>query len=1034
MRLGRRKSGVVILRKLSLATSALAIALLGWLQGRPAAALDPARSLAQFEHTSWTVKQGAPADIWALAQSKDGYLWLGTGSGLYRFDGVKFERFKPQDGGELSSIDITALLALPNGELWIGDYEGGVSRLKDGRLTTFTAEGRPKSLIAQFVQGKDGSLWVASSTGLSRLKGGAWTHFGPEQGFPDETAISGLAVTPDGTLWAAAFLHQHTLSQDKPLRLYFLSPGSNRFEPVRGALSNPRTFAQSEDGRLWVSDAHGEIWALDASAGRSQNSVLPHRVARIPGVTQMVFARDGSLWGGQRGRGVFRARPLPDAPGRLTTPDHFLAGDGLTSAIVVPVVEDHEGNIWIGTNQGLDRFRATKVVAETSIPATAPDGYSAANAPDGSLYVSADRTIFRIGPDGAVKPAGAWPTQVRCFESRRDGGVWVGGGYSLSRVEGDRWRKVELPRTSQGGRVANCAVDQTGALWIDIWIGGRNEMFRLDAHGWREVKLPNIVATPPLSGITPDAEGGVWLFVNDILVRLRHGEAQLFSGRNGPGVGNIETVAAAPGGILIGGELGLAHFDGRTMRTLQSRRVPDLEGISGIVQTRGETWLNGMHGLIHLPTSRLEDAFQGRRPPKYELIGFLDGLPGPAQQNGARTLFQAADGRLWMITNHGVAWVDTSLRNTVPPPVAVTAIGANAKTFVDMSDLSLPGGTSNLRIDFTAPSLTIPEKVQFRYNLEGVDNGWIDPAGRRQAFYTKLGPGAYRFRVIASNNDGVWNRTGSAITFKILPTFYQSAWFISLLAIAMLCVLYGLYRLRIEYLSRLIKDKLSERMRERERIARELHDTLLQSFQGLTLSFRAAAARLPSDHAARKAMDHALLRAEQALTEGRERVQDLRAADAPRDLSALFAGIAEKLKPDPSLKVRVVIEGKTRELHPLVREEIGRIGEEAMFNTLRHAEAGMFEVGVTYASDRLTVRFQDDGKGIDPALVQNGGRAGHFGIRGMRERAQRIHGEFVLASAAGAGAEITVVVPAKVAYVAADGKGFSVFRRLAREY
>lgn len=1009
--------------------------MLVWLAGRPAAALDPARSLAQFEHTAWTVKQGAPPDIWALAQSRDGYLWLGTGSGLYRFDGVKFEHFRPDGSGDLPSNNITALLALPNGDLWIGYYAGGVSLLRNGRLTSFTT-GVPNGSVAQFAQDQDGTIWVATYHGLGRYAHGAWSRVGPEYGVPDAAAYA-ITVSPNGVIWVAAGAGPHV--RPSKASLLFLTRGSTHFENGGELRETPWAFARSSDGRVWVSDGSG-VNALPAEPKPIVGRMQAVRDTRpLLHATRTLFDRDGSLWGVQRGAGVIRTRfsvteSSAQSVDLRNQVEQFSMKDGLTSDIAASVLEDREGDIWVGTNLGLDRFRTANIVAERTIPATAPEGYSLTRGDARSFYVSADRSIYRLEPSGPPKRVLRSDSRIFSLAGSRDGGIWICRDRGLARFHHGRLSEIPLPAASGARSVVRCAEDPEGALWIALGWGG--DIFRRDQGQWRRVDVPRDLPARPPEAMVFDSKGDGWLAYIDKVLRLAPGtgKTRLFSVRDGLDIGNIQTIVPAAGGLLIGGDMGLARFDGQRMQSLRIERYPVLERISGIAQTSdGETWLNGVRGVVRLSTQGLNLAFEGRGSLEAEVLDFRDGMPGPAQQDSGPTLFEASDGRLWLLTNHGVAWIDPShlLRNALPPPVSVTSLTGNGLVRSPADHIEFPSGTSNLQIDFTALSLQIPERVQFRYNLEGVDNGWIDPRDRRQAFYTNLGPGAYRFRVIASNNDGVWNNTGSTIAFNILPTFYQSGWFAILCATALLCILYFAYRLRIEYICNIIREKLAERMRERERIARELHDTLLQSFQGLTLSFRAVAARLPPEHASRQAMDHALLRAEQALVEGRERVQGLRAADTPHDLSELFAEIAEKLNPDPTLKVRVVVEGQPRELHPLVHEEIGRIGEEALFNTLRHAGSGLFEVGVTYGADRLIVRFQDDGKGIDPALVRDGNRAGHFGIRGMRERAHRIRGEFTLSSAAGAGVEIKVVVPAKVAYVGSDEKGFSLIRRLA---
>ncbi|HEY0301853.1 MAG TPA: triple tyrosine motif-containing protein, partial [Rhizomicrobium sp.] len=313
-------------------------------------------------------------------------------------------------------------------------------------------------------------------------------------------------------------------------------------------------------------------------------------------------------------------------------------------------------------------------------------------------------------------------------------------------------------------------------------------------------------------------------------------------------------------------------------------------------------------------------------------------------------------------------------------------------------------------------SLSVPERVRFRYRLEGVDDAWIDPIDRRQAFYTNLGPGEYRFRVIAANNDGVWNGKGATLTFSIPPTFVQTKWFALLCVLAGLVVLWLLYSLRLQQVAARIRGRMEERLSERERIARELHDTLLQGFQGLVLRFQAVADRIPAGEPLRRMMEDVLERADEIIVEGRDRVRNLRARDEDDDLSRVLAATVEKLAPDSTVGFRLTSEGTPRAIHAVVRDEISKIGQEAVFNAIQHAEAKSIEIAVVYKRSELRVVIRDNGKGIDPHILGRGGREGHYGLIGMRERAKQIRAAFTLSSRPGAGTEIVLTVPASIAF------------------
>jgi signal transduction histidine kinase len=328
----------------------------------------------------------------------------------------------------------------------------------------------------------------------------------------------------------------------------------------------------------------------------------------------------------------------------------------------------------------------------------------------------------------------------------------------------------------------------------------------------------------------------------------------------------------------------------------------------------------------------------------------------------------------------------------------------------------LPARTKDLQIVYTALSLTIPERIRFRYRLEGQDQGWRDVGNRREAIYTNLGPGTYRFRVIACNNDGVWNETGAVLDFTIAPTFYQTWWFKTLCGIAGAGAIWLVYLLRVNQVALQFQMRLDDRLAERERIARELHDTLLQGVQGLMLHFDAAMKQLPPLGPARPLMEKALHVADQVLLEGRERVRGLRSAAMPlQELSILLARCGEELAEGSATTFKLAVVGSSRALDPIVLDEMYRIGREALLNAFRHSMASRIEIEITYDRAGLQLRIRDDGRGIDQETLESG-MPGHWGLSGMRERAQKLGGQLGFWSRPGAGTEVDLTIPARLAY------------------
>ena len=377
------------------------------------------------------------------------------------------------------------------------------------------------------------------------------------------------------------------------------------------------------------------------------------------------------------------------------------------------------------------------------------------------------------------------------------------------------------------------------------------------------------------------------------------------------------------------------------------------------------------------------------------------------------------DGRLWFATSNGVVWIDPEriARNPLPPPVSILSVKADGRRYEPVLDVTLPLHPANLEIDYTALSLTIPERMRFRYRLEGVDEHWQDVGTRRTAYYGNLAPGRYRFQVIASNNDGVWNERGASLELVVPPAVHQTWWFRTLCVMAGLLLLWLLYLLRLRQLTAKRRGRLEERHAERERIARELHDTLLQSVQGLVLRFQAVAEQLPEHELARQAMEKALDRADQVLAEGRDRVMELRSpVHEGRDLSDALVQVREELAEDIPMSFRLVLEGVPRELDADVHCEIFLIYREALLNAFQHAGGTAVEAELRYGSDALHLRIRDDGAGVGPEILETGGRPGHWGLAGMHERAARIGATLKVWSRTEVGTEVELKVPAAIVY------------------
>lgn len=1003
----------------------------GLLASTPATALDPARSIVQMFHRAYTRDDGLPGGVNAITQTPDGYLWIGTDSGLYRFDGVRFESVLE---GRLLSQDILALKMTASGDLWVSYADGGLSRLRDGTVINYSKTAEGAELRAQGILEvpKGGGLWAVGGYGPYRFDGRNWHE------------ISGpwVPASQGGGLWATVPGRDGTLWAKNGDGVYYCRPGCARFVTARGYAGGVMGFTPDREGRIWTSDtlAPGHMYAMPDLTGVTDLAIPgPAHGGQIsPLVHGRIFLdRDGTLWNINVQHGLLRVRSILEGRADPTKADSYTALDGLSSNVVTTFYEDREGSIWVGTNQGLDHFRPANVVLERQLPLMASlNGYNAALVAN-ALFICASTSeanstpvssasrgpLYRVNADGSVQLVVPAMELAYAMRPAADGGLWIGLSHGLYKLKNGALTAQPMPSSlegAQGTRVLDVAETSAGELWMSTF-----------GHGlWRRLKgawshIPGRPDQESPEWVTAfDAQGVLWLVDQRTIARNVNGRLLEIPESAGPNIGAIKTMNADQHGMLFGGEFGLARYDGHAFRTLRSGREPVLADVSGIVESDGQTWIASQAGILRFNTAELERALlQPNAPaPSYELFDRLDGAFGAIQQgpysDSASSAFAGPAGRIWFLTDRGVVWIDPHhiYRNAVPPPVAIPLLTIDGHTYTSPHDLNLPAGAKEVRIDYTATSLQVPERVRVRYMLEGFANSWTDPGNMRQAFFTNLPPGRYRFHVIAANNDGVWNTSGASVSFVIPPTFLQSWFFVAICALTGIVILGALYRLRLEQMAGRVRSRLEERIRERERIARELHDTLLQSVQGLVLRFYAAVEKMQADDPRRQELEQTIKRADQVLLEGRERVRHLRTADDRSDLPAALRQVGEELAQGRTAKFRMIVEGTARELHAIVFEELMWVGREALINAFTHAEARQVVVEISYHWRELRLQISDDGRGLPDDVAVKGGKTDHFGLIGIRERVNRIRGRLTLRSRHGNGTVLTVVVPAAIAY------------------
>jgi signal transduction histidine kinase/ligand-binding sensor domain-containing protein len=982
----------------------------------PAFAVDPNTRLSQYAHTAWRIQDGLfNSAVAAIAQTRDGYLWIGTEAGLLRFDGVRFVPWKAEHGERLPSHGIQDLLAARDGSLWIASGGGGLSRWNNQKLTNYPArDARDLNLV---LEDSRGEIWSARPGSLCRGLGGKIQCYGAASGVPLIADENSLIEDREGNLWlgGGATLVRWT---PRSHTVYQLTPQPPLAKGIHALTSTP-------DGTIWVGTAN-------AGPGQGLQQLVrgcwrSFKTAEFDSSNLTVSAlyadHEGAVWVGTFDHGVYRISH--------NNVDHFDSISGLSGDSISRFSEDREGNLWVATAFGVDRFADTAVVSFSSKEGLCcPEASSIVASRDGGVWTGGDGalTYLRNGMVSCLRTGKGLPgSQVTSMMEDHAGRLWAGVDNNLWVQENGAFRRITKMDGSPAGFVTGIAEDTESNVWITVNSPHRILM-RVEGRAIREdytePKMPRKVAADPT--------GGIWIgLLNGDLAHYRNGEAATYRFPHGDAALVTQLLPNSDGSVLASTTYGLIGWKQGKLLTLTERNGLPCEDVYGIAfDKEGNLWLYMECGLGEMMSADLRMWLRnpGSRV-SMRTFGVLDGVrAGPAVFLGAAA---STDGRLWFANGHFLQMIEPGhvRRNSVPPPVHIEQVIADRKSYPATGVAHLPALTRDLEIDYVGLSFVAPQKVRFRYRLEGRDESWQEPGTRHQAFYNDLRPGTYRFRVIACNNSGVWNEAGAALDFSIAPAYYQTRWFETACVVFLLTLLAGFYRYRLHRLAHQFNVRLEERVGERTRIARELHDTLLQGFQGLMFRLQAVNDLLPEGKA-KDQLEGALERADQAIAEGRTAVHGLRSSSInTNDLAEAVKALGKELAVTDSAAFSVTVEGAPRDLHPIVRDEIYRMAVEALRNAFCHADARHIETEITYTDRALRLRIRDDGKGIPPEFLEEG-RRGHYGLCGMRERAQQIGGELAVWSRPGAGTEIELTIASASAYPRPVARPlFGTFRR-----
>ena len=979
-----------VFRRSCVAWATMASLFIGW----PLFALDPAQGITQYNHGVWSRENGLfPAAVIALTQTADGRLWIGTDSGLQWFDGVRFLPWSPPAGQRIASEYVTALATSRDGTLWIGTHEG-LSRWKGNQVRNFqTSKGPAGPAVTGIRIGHEGTVWVGTggyhTGGLCRVEENNLrcdSSVSPLSGF----GVASLFQDQGGSLWTGGF------------GLCRWKPGTSLACPFHDDSEIVQSIAQ---------DPHGGIWV----AGTGLKQVVDNRLVTYPiapanpklQIKVLLTDRDGGLWIGTHGQGLMRLHQ-----GRI---ERFTQADGLSHDYVRSLLEDREGNIWVGTDGGLDRFREYAV---TRISKREGIGDNAVNAvfpaSQGGIWIGSGGglNLFAGGHTAAYDVRhGLLGDNVMGVFQERSGRLWAFTASGLTYLDRGRFHPLQLPA---GKNISmRAAVETTDR---SVWVSDpRQGLIRIqDARAVQVIPWPKF-ENKRAWALEPDPDGGLWLgFAEGGIAYYKAGEPVRWYGSQ-HAVTDLHR--SRDGSLWIATQAGLERLWKGRLDTFTIANGLPCNGIRALVEDDANgLWLNTDCGLAAIAPAAL--ARWAERPGATVPIRVFEAADGMRKVLRAigyfRNAIKSNDGRLWFATFDGVAVVNPNHlpENRIPPPVRIEEITAGQTRYSADSRLQLPPLTKELRINYTALSFVAPEKVRFRYRLDGFDREWKeDTTGGRQAVYTNLPPNRYTFRVIAANNDGVWNETGAALDFSIRPAFYQTRAFEALCAAAIALVLWLGYRMRLRQMRGRMTVQFETKMKERTRIAREMHDSLLQELAGFAAELEGLAKLASLPVVAKERLRDVRRQVERCAREAREFVWDLRApAMEEVDLSQALRAAGEEITHGESVRFQVTVQGHPRPAPVKMQRQLLRIVQEATRNAVRYSRANEIAMEIVYLeSDRVRVHMRDDGCGFD--IEQVARQPDHWGLRTMRERAEQLGGELKILSAPGRGTTIDIVVP-----------------------
>jgi signal transduction histidine kinase len=968
--------------------------------GTVANALDAERAFTQYIRDRWGSESGFPGGpVYAITQTTDGYLWIAGEKGLVRFDGVTFRLLEPAGDTLGFGPTVLGLAADPDGSLWLRLRGPVLMRYRNGSFETVpTSDGHGETVVTAALARPNGVIIAALGQGAKAYRDGRFHVIAPQSRNPT-SFIMAIAESPNGDIWLG--------TRDTGL----LRVRGERLMPVTDGVPDPKInclLAGSSD--LWIGTDRGVVRWTEAGVTRAG---VPAALRDI-GALAMARDRDANVWIAAGARGLIRVDPRGIA-----------AHDERARAFpetVTAVFEDRDGNLWVGTNNGIERWRDpvfTTYSAAQGLPSVI-----------GPVFVDeAGRTWFAPADGGLYWMQNGVTTQVRAGGLDRDvvysitgdsNEMWVGtqrGGLLRLRVADTGVTATRLTQADGLPQDNIYAVFRArdGAMWAGTLSGG---VSRMKDGAFTTYDTLKGLSSNTVTSIAETGDGTMWFATPNGVSALSRGGFRRYSTGTGLPSNEVNTLFEDSTGTLWAGTAGgIAVLKDRQLRQPQTVPAALRQPIFGITEDRsGWLWIATPDRALRVNREAMQYGVLGDADVRE--FGIADGLISREGVKRHRSVVTDSRGRVWMSFTRGLSVADPARAdNRVMPALAhIEGVSADTDELDVRQPVEIPAGRRRVTFAYAGLSLSVPERVMYRYRLDGFDRDWTGPVSERQAVYTNLTPGEYVFRVTASNSDGLWNGSEAALRFAVQPTLWQATAF--RLALIGLCAVgvWGAYRIRVHQVARQLGVRFEERLAERTRIAQELHDTLLQGFVSASMQLHVATDQIPDDSPAKSSLERVLGLMGRVIEEGRNAVRGLRlSTGSVDDLRETFSRVPQEFAFPQQAAYRVIVQGQPRPLKPIVRDEVYRIGREALVNAFRHSSASHIELELEYGSKELRMFVRDDGRGVDPEVLRSG-TEGHWGIMGMRERAERIGATLRMRSRDGAGTEIDLSVPAHAAF------------------